>query len=112
MGEAAQKKATYEDLLRVPEQLVAEILDGELYTQPRPSPRHAIASSVLGGKFMDPFHVGSRGPGGWWIVDEPELHLNGDNRLRTRRIVGDRRPGGQLPAFSDGHESSNSPFCR
>jgi Uma2 family endonuclease len=25
-----------------------------------------------------PFHRGRGGPGGWWILDEPELHLGGD----------------------------------
>ncbi len=76
MGEAAFQQATYEDLLQVPEHLVAEILNGKLHTHPRPSPRHARASSILGGKFTDPFDLGKGGPGGWWILDEPELHLN------------------------------------
>jgi hypothetical protein len=31
-----RKPATYEDLLRVPEHMVAEILDGELFASPRP----------------------------------------------------------------------------
>ena len=78
MGEPALRPATYEDLLQVPEQLVAEILDGELYTQPRPAPKHAVAASGLGGELFRPFHKGAGGPGGWWIIDEPELHLNGD----------------------------------
>jgi len=78
VGQPAIRPASYQDLLRVPEHLVAEILDGTLYTQPRRAPKHALASSVLGGKFTDPFHTGSNGPGGWWILDEPELHLNGD----------------------------------
>jgi Uma2 family endonuclease len=25
-----------------------------------------------------PYELGRGGPGGWWIVDEPELHLGGD----------------------------------
>ena len=70
--------ATYEDLLNVPEGRVAEILDGDLYTTPRPSPRHASAGSGLGGQLWGPFQVGRGGPGGWWILDEPELHLASD----------------------------------
>jgi Uma2 family endonuclease len=70
--------ATYEDLLQVPEHLVAEILDGELYATPRPTPRHARASSVLGVQIGGPFDIGRGGPGGWWILDEPELHLGED----------------------------------
>ena len=75
MGETVLERATYEDLCRVPAHLVAEILFGQLVTHPRPAPRHARAASVLGGKIGDPFDFGSDGPGGWVILDEPELHL-------------------------------------
>jgi len=70
--------ATYEDLLKVPDHLVAEIIDGELYTSPRPAPRHAAASSGLGGALHGPFDRGRGGPGGWWILDEPALHRGRD----------------------------------
>ena len=76
----AQRRATYDDLLKVPDILVAEILDGELFTSPRPATPHARASSVLRGA-LDPFdrRIGSLGePGGWWILFEPELHLGAD----------------------------------
>ena len=75
MGNPAVRQATYEDLLQVPENLVAEILNGQLHTHPRPAPKHVNASSILGVKITDPFHLGSGGPGGWWILDEPEIHL-------------------------------------
>ena len=78
MGEPALKQATYEDLLEVPEHLVAEIVAGELHTHPRPAPKHAVVSSGLGGELFLPFQKGRGGPGGWWILDEPELHLHGD----------------------------------
>lgn len=74
----ARRPATYEDLLKVPSHLVAEILDGELHASPRPSPRHAGASSGLGGALHGPFDRGRGGPGGWRILDEPELHLGHD----------------------------------
>lgn len=70
--------ATYEDLMAAPDHLVAEILDGELYTSPRPAPRHALAHSCLGGLLLPPFALGHGGPGGWVILDEPELHLARD----------------------------------
>jgi Uma2 family endonuclease len=73
-----RRPATYDDLLRVPDPLVAEIVDGELYTSPRPSPRHSDASSGLGGALRGPFDRGRGGPGGWRILDEPELHLGRD----------------------------------
>jgi Uma2 family endonuclease len=78
MGRPAKKPATYEDLVRVPEPLVAEIVDGELYASPRPAIPHALAASALGVEIGGPFQRGRGGPGGWWILDEPELHLGGD----------------------------------
>jgi len=71
-------QATYADLLAVPDHLVAEILDGELHTSPRPALPHAVAASRLGGDLSGPFERGRGGPGGWWILDEPELHLGHD----------------------------------
>jgi len=73
-----RKPATYQDILDAPENLVAEIINGELYTQPRPAPRHSRASSALGVEIGSPFDKGRDGPGGWWILDEPELHLGAD----------------------------------
>jgi Uma2 family endonuclease len=76
--ERQRRPATYDDLLKVPDHLVAEILDGELFATPRPAPRHASASSGLGGALHGPFDRGRGGPGGWRILFEPELHLGGD----------------------------------
>jgi len=75
--DALKAGATYEDLRAVPDHFVAEILDGELYATPRPGLPHARASSVLGFELIGPFDRGRGGPGGWWILDEPELHLGG-----------------------------------
>ncbi len=71
-------KATYEDLLKVPENLIAELIDGELYTWPRPAGPHARFSSVLAMEIGPPYDLGRHGPGGWWIFFEPELHLSED----------------------------------
>ena len=62
----------------MPDHLVAEIIDGELITHPRPAASHALAASALGGELFGAFHRGRGGPGGWVILDEPELHLHGD----------------------------------
>ena len=78
MPEPARKRAIYSDLDGIPDHVVAEILDGELFTSPRPTPRHARAASSLGGELYGPFDRGRGGPGGWIILDEPELHLSGD----------------------------------
>ncbi len=78
MPKTTSTPATYEDLLKVPDHLVAEIVDGELFTSPRPGMPHAKAASRLGMKLGPPFDLGDGGPGGWWIIDEPELHLGRD----------------------------------
>lgn len=69
------KPATYQDILDAPEGLVAQIINGALYTQPRPASPHALASSTLGMMLGNPFQLGVGGPGGWTLLDEPELHL-------------------------------------
>jgi len=75
--EPARRDATYEDLLNVPDTMIAEIIDGDLYAIPRPALPHANAASAIAASVRGPFHggPGSRGPGGWWILFEPELHL-------------------------------------
>jgi len=59
----------------VPDTMVAEILDGELHTMPRPARPHTNTASLLGGELHGPFRRGNGGPGGWVILDAPELHL-------------------------------------
>ncbi len=78
MATRFEKKATYEDLLALPEHVVGEIIRGVLITHPRPASPHARASSRLGGELGGPFDRGKGGPGGWILLDEPELHLHGD----------------------------------
>lgn len=70
-----RRPATYAELEALPEHLVGEIIDDELIVSPRPAPRHTNATSVLGVLLGGPFQLGRGGPGGWWIEDEPELHL-------------------------------------
>jgi len=72
------RPATYEDLEQIPDIMVAEILDGELHATPRPADPHVKAESALGMLVGPPFHLGRGGPGGWWILIEPELHMGHD----------------------------------
>ncbi len=69
------RPATYADIEALPPHVVGEILYGVLHTHPRPAPRHSLAASVLGAEMIGPFQKGRGGPGGWIILDEPELHL-------------------------------------
>ena len=72
------RPATYEDLMKVPDTMVAEIVGDELYANPRPALPHAHVSSSLGTLLGGPYFHGRGGPGGWWILDEPELHFGRD----------------------------------
>jgi Uma2 family endonuclease len=78
---AAPRRATFEDLEGVPENLVGEIIDGELILSPRPAPRHALATTAIGSVVFDRFNGPPGDPealGGWCILIEPELHLRDD----------------------------------
>ena len=93
------KRATYEDVLNAPENKVAEILDGELFLSPRPALRHSAASSELGAAIGSAFNRRAGdpgGPGGWRILDEPELHL--DEHVVVPDLAGWRRE--RLPVRS------------
>ena len=73
-----QRRATYADLEALPPNQVGEIVRGVLYASPRPASPHAAAASAVGEELGPPFKRGRGGPGGWVILDEPELHLHDD----------------------------------
>ena len=92
----AERLASYEDLFGLPDNVVGEVIAGHLYTYPHPAPAHARARSVLGNKVGTPFDQGEGGgPGGWWILDKPELHLSQD--ILVPDLVGWRRE--RMPAL-------------
>jgi Uma2 family endonuclease len=70
-----RRQELYDAYCAVPSHQRAEIINGTLYVMSRPAPRHANATSVLGADLNGPFQRGRGGPGGWWILDEPELQL-------------------------------------
>jgi len=92
-----RENATYEDLVKVPDIMVAELIEGELYAWPRPARPHARAASRLNMIIGPPYDLGDGGPGGWWIVYEPELHI-GRNVL-VPDIAGWRRD--RTPEYPD-----------
>ena len=97
MAEPARKPASYEDLLTLPPNQVGEIVHGVLHSHPRPAPPHARAGSSLGVSLGSPFDHGRGGPGGWWILDEPECHLAG--HVLVPDLAGWRRA--RMPALPD-----------
>jgi putative restriction endonuclease len=72
------RRATYDDILALPDNVNGEIIDGELFVSPRPAPRHAVTGSVLTAKILSAYHIGRGGPGGWWILFAPEFHFGDD----------------------------------
>jgi Uma2 family endonuclease len=75
MSEPAKKRATYDDLYSIPENMTGEIIDGELIVHPRPSRKHTFTASALDKKIGTPYQFGEGGPGGWIIIVEPEIQL-------------------------------------
>ena len=84
-------------MLDAPENRVAEIVGGALHTHPRPAAPHARAASSLGVKVGGPFDYDKGGPGGWWIIFEPELHLGED--IVVPDLAGWRRE--RMPEYPD-----------
>ena len=101
MSQPADRPAPplYEQLSALPETLVGEIIDGVLHTQPRPAGPHALALSTLGMDIGSAYHRGRGGPGGWWILDEPELHLVRDTQVLVPDLAGWRRE--RMPDIPD-----------
>jgi Uma2 family endonuclease len=97
MAGPARKRATYDDVLAAPENMVAELIDGELHLQPRPAKPHAAAATALGEELGPPFKRGRGGPGGWILLYEPELHLGTD--VLVPDLAGWRRE--RMPALVD-----------
>ncbi len=88
----AGKRATYEDLLALPEDQRGEVVGGVLVTPPSPLPRHGraqrVVGRVIGGAFDD--DDGRGGPGGWWILPEVDVRLSPHDIVRPD-VAGWRR---------------------
>jgi len=95
----ATKPTLYELLEGLPGGLTGELLNGQLYTQPRPSGSHIRVGSTLGGELYNPFQKGNGGPGGWWILTEPEVHFVRDVEVTVPDLAGWRRE--RMPYFPE-----------
>lgn len=80
MTEPARKRATYNDLYSIPENMIGEIINGDLIVSPRPSRKHGYTASIIGNELGPPYNMGRGGPGGWIIIGEPEISFS-DNIL-------------------------------
>jgi Uma2 family endonuclease len=79
MSDPGNKKAVYDDLYTIPENMTGEIINGELIVTPRPSQKHVHTASTLDKKIGSPYQLGEGGgPGGWVILVEPEVKFGED----------------------------------
>jgi Uma2 family endonuclease len=62
--------ATYDDLIKLPDFLVAEIVDGELFATPFQGTRHGYALDGLLPQLDE--------DAGWWFLRRVEVHLGND----------------------------------
>ena len=98
---ARTRPTLYEWLLALPDGVVGEIPDGQLHVHPRPSGPHGFAASSLGYDLIGPFQRGRGGPGGWWIIDAPELHFIRDAEVDVPDLAGWQCE--RMPLLPQGH---------
>ena len=103
----ALEYSLYDQLMALPENLTGEILLGQLHTQPRPAGPHAWTESALESELFRPFSGGRGGPGGWWILVEPEVHFVIDSEVCVPDIAGWRRE--RMPKIPRGHRFTVAP---
>jgi Uma2 family endonuclease len=107
MAARTRERATYNDLLKAPEHLTAELVDGELFLSPQPAGPHNRFVSALGMDIGSAYDRGRGGPGGWWIVDEPEIHFDLNERVVVPDLAGWRRE--RMPIYPEDHKYTIAP---
>jgi len=83
--------AAYRDLENLPTRAIGELFDGQLHAQSRPAFPHVHVHSSIVISVGAPFHNGIGGPGGWMILDEPEIHFTLDLDVTVPYLAGWRR---------------------
>lgn len=86
---------TISDLDDLPEDVVGEIINGELIVHPRPDPPHARTAYRLGLTLGKSFEDGLGDPGGWVIIAEPRIGF--EPQVMVPDLAGWRRERYQAP---------------
>ena len=81
----------YTQLEALPKNMTGQIVNNRLIAMPRPTVPHCLARSVLGADILPSYQYGRGGPGGWWIIDEPEVHFIRDIEVVVPDIAGWRK---------------------
>lgn len=77
--ETTRRLRTFRDVIdALPAHMTGQVIAGRLVVMPRPAPAHANAAGALQALLGNAFQRGVGGPGGWWILPEPELSLDID----------------------------------
>lgn len=106
-AQLGRRPTLYETLEALPDALTGEIIDGQLHAQPRPRWAHSLAASRLGTDIEAPYSRGRGGPGGWWILVEPEVHFILDTEVVVPDWAGWRKE--RRPTPPDGHKIEATP---
>ena len=86
----------------LPEDVVGEIIDGELHVHPRPDDPHGRAALELILTLGNPFHHGVGGPGGWVLRVEPRIQFGSQSLVpdlagwRQERFVAPKKGALQI----------------
>ncbi len=96
---AKSPQATFQDVLALPEDVRAEIINGELVVKEAATPHHSNAQSNIdtqvSWRFKKASGDGDR-PGGWWILTEAEVEYE-THELYLHDVAGWRRE--RMPAL-------------
>ena len=107
----AAKLTLYDQLEVLPEDLIGEILNGQLHTQPRPAGPHARVASRIDRTIGRSYDDGIDGPGGWWIFVEPEVHFVRDREVAVPDLAGWRREHMPIPPQDHRFETTPEWVC-
>lgn len=94
-------KTLTQQLLDLPENQRGEIINGELVVSPRPSGGHIVGTSAIGSEILGPYQQGRGGPGGWWILIEPEIEFEFEKNHFVPDLAGWKKE--RMPIPPKGH---------
>ncbi len=90
------RPATWADLLDLPDDVIGEIVNGEIVVSSRPGQPHVVVASAFGVHLAGPLQFGIGGPGGWIILDEPRIRFG--EEIRVPDLAGWRKE--RWPGFA------------
>jgi len=92
MAAPSSKRATFADLLALPDHVRAEVIHGSIVEKASPSGEHASSQLTIGAVLLRRFQrrPGGRWPGGWWFATEAEVEYE-THEVYVHDVAGWRR---------------------